>query len=123
MQRAKQLADNIKERVKALGCNRHKIIVQVPNFAALQPLRHSMEVGHRVSELPDVYIDNGVWQVQLGQRNGQAVRVISRCLWDSHTDTAASASFESETMYCVCQASSTSHALQSNEECLRNLEA
>lgn len=29
MQRAKQLADEVKEQVKALGCPRHKIVVQV----------------------------------------------------------------------------------------------
>ena len=47
-----------------------------------------------------------IWlQVTLGQKKGQAMRVVSRCLWDTHSDSSASELYENETLYCVCQAS------------------
>ena len=42
-------------------------------------------------------------QVTLGQKKGQAMRIVSRCLWDPTTDSFASEYAENETMYCVCQ--------------------
>ncbi|DBA67622.1 hypothetical protein WJX79_003344 [Trebouxia sp. C0005] len=42
-------------------------------------------------------------QVTLGQKKGQAMRVVSRCLWDTHSDSSASELYENETLYCVCQ--------------------
>jgi hypothetical protein len=42
-------------------------------------------------------------QVTLGQKGGQATRVVSRCLWDTSTDSFASETYENETVYCVCQ--------------------
>eukprot|EP00884_Botryococcus_braunii_P022706 jgi/Botrbrau1/9119/Bobra.0305s0023.1 len=68
-QHAKQLADDLREKIKALGCQRHKLIVQVT----------------------------------LGQRKGQAVQVLSRCLWDANVDTCASEYYENQTLYCICQ--------------------
>ncbi|KAK9828847.1 hypothetical protein WJX72_002390 [[Myrmecia] bisecta] len=68
-QHAKQLADDVREKVKALGYERHKLVVQVT----------------------------------LGQKKGQAMRIVSRCLWDTHSDASASEYYENETMYCVCQ--------------------
>ncbi|DBA91170.1 hypothetical protein WJX82_006190 [Trebouxia sp. C0006] len=68
-QYAKQLADDLREKIKALGYDRHKLVVQVT----------------------------------LGQKKGQAMRVVSRCLWDTHSDSSASELYENETLYCVCQ--------------------
>eukprot|EP00891_Asterochloris_glomerata_P006926 jgi/Astpho2/6926/e_gw1.00107.179.1_t len=68
-QYAKQLADDLREKVKALGYDRHKLVVQVT----------------------------------LGQKKGQAMRIVSRCLWDTHADASASEFYENETLYCVCQ--------------------
>ncbi|KAK9840923.1 hypothetical protein WJX81_000680 [Elliptochloris bilobata] len=68
-QQAKQLADDVRERVKALGFERHKLVVMVT----------------------------------LGQKQGQGQRVVSRCLWDMHTDGWASEVIESETVFCTCQ--------------------
>jgi hypothetical protein len=46
-QTAKQLADDLRERVKLLGYERYKLIIQVT----------------------------------VGQKTGQAMRIVSRCLW------------------------------------------
>ena len=46
-----------------------------------------------------------ILQVTLGQKKGQAMRVVSRCLWDTHSDASASELYENETLYCVCQVS------------------
>ncbi len=42
-------------------------------------------------------------QVTIGQKIGQAMRIVSRCLWDTTTDNFASEYFENESLYCVCQ--------------------
>lgn len=68
-QLTKHIAEDLREKIKALGCARHKLVVQV----------------------------------SLGQKAGQATRIVSRCLWDTSTDGFASESYENETMYCVCQ--------------------
>lgn len=65
----KHIAEDLREKVKALGCERHKLIIQVT----------------------------------LGQKTGQAMRAVSRCLWDTATDGFASESYENETLYCLCQ--------------------
>lgn len=44
-----------------------------------------------------------VIQVTVGQKQGQAMRIISRCLWDQTNDNFASEYYENESMYCVCQ--------------------
>ena len=31
------------------------------------------------------------------------MRIVSRCLWDTHSDSSASEFYENESMYCVCQ--------------------
>lgn len=41
--------------------------------------------------------------VTLGQRKGQAMRIMSRCLWDTNTDSFASELYENEGLYCLCQ--------------------
>jgi len=66
---AKQLADDLREKVKLLGYNRYKLVVQVT----------------------------------VGQKTGQAMRIVARCLWDTANDSFASEYFENESMYCVCQ--------------------
>jgi hypothetical protein len=66
---SKHIAEDLRERVKALGYERYKLVVQVT----------------------------------LGQKKGQAMRIVSRCLWDTATDAFASEYFENESLYCVCQ--------------------
>jgi hypothetical protein len=66
---SKHIAEDLREKVKALGCERHKLVIQVT----------------------------------LGQKTGQAMRIASRCLWDTATDGFASETYENETLYCVCQ--------------------
>lgn len=69
LQLVKQLADDVRERVKQLGFDRYKLVVQV----------------------------------ELGEKKGQAVNMVSRCLWDTTTDGFASESYETETLFCNCQ--------------------
>ncbi len=66
---AKQLADDLREKVKQLGYERYKLVIQVT----------------------------------IGQKLGQAMRIVSRCLWDNANDNFASEFFENESLYCVCQ--------------------
>lgn len=66
---AKKLSDDLREKVKVLGYDRYKLVIQVT----------------------------------IGQKTGQAMRIVSRCLWDTNTDNFASEYFENETLYCVCQ--------------------
>lgn len=66
---SKMLADDLREKVKALGYERFKLIVQVT----------------------------------LGEKKGQAMRLVSRCLWDTDTDNYATAYYENDSLYCVCQ--------------------
>ena len=66
---AKQLADDLREKVKLLGYERYKLVIQVT----------------------------------IGQKIGQAMRIVSRCLWDTSCDNFASEYFENESLYCVCQ--------------------
>ena len=66
---SKQLADDVKEQVKALGYDRYKLIVEVT----------------------------------LGQKRGQAMRIASRCLWNTDTDTFISEMHEGEDVYCCIQ--------------------
>lgn len=68
-QTAKQLADDLREKVKALGYEHYKLVIQVT----------------------------------MGQKKGQAMRIVSRSLWDTSTDSFASETFENESLYCVCQ--------------------
>lgn len=44
-----------------------------------------------------------VIQVTLGQKKGQAMRIVSRCLWDANTDSFASEHYENDSLYCVAQ--------------------
>jgi hypothetical protein len=46
-------------------------------------------------------------QVTLGQKKGQATRIVSRCLWDANSDSYASEYYENQTLYCVCQVSTS----------------
>ena len=66
---SKHIAEDLREKVKALGYDRYKLVIQVT----------------------------------LGQKKGQAMRIVSRCLWDTHTDSFASESYENDSLYCVCQ--------------------
>ena len=85
----------MRERVKALGFERHKLVVMVRSWHALALLRCQPD------QLCQGY---AVGQVTLGQKQGQAQHVVSRCLWDIHTDGWASEMFENESMFCTCQA-------------------
>lgn len=93
MQYAKQLADDLREKIKALGYDRHKLVVQVA--AKLR------DVPVQTADLQQHYPNST--QVTLGQKKGQAMRIVSRCLWDTHSDSSASELYENETLYCVCQ--------------------
>ena len=66
---SKHIAEDLREKVKALGYDRYKLVIQVT----------------------------------LGQKKGQAMRIVSRCLWDTSTDNFASEYYENESLYCVCQ--------------------
>lgn len=66
---SKHIAEDLREKVKALGYDRYKLVIQVT----------------------------------LGQKKGQAMRIVSRCLWNTSTDSFASEYFENESLYCVCQ--------------------
>eukprot|EP00775_Hariotina_reticulata_P010392 gene10392-10550_t len=66
---SKHIAEDLREKVKALGYERHKLVIQVT----------------------------------LGQKKGQAMRIVSRCLWDTHNDNFASEYYENDSLYCVCQ--------------------
>ncbi|KAF8073065.1 NUDT1 [Scenedesmus sp. PABB004] len=68
-QTTKHLAEDLREKVKALGYERYKLVVQVT----------------------------------LGQKKGQAMRIVSRCLWDTATDSFVSEYYENDSLYCVCQ--------------------
>ena len=37
----------------------------------------------------------------LGSLEGQAIKVVSKCLWDPNFDNYASVSYKNETLYCV----------------------
>jgi hypothetical protein len=65
---SKHIAEDLREKVKALGYDCYKLVIQVT----------------------------------LGQKKGQAMRIVSRCLWDTSTDSFASEYFENESLYCVC---------------------
>jgi hypothetical protein len=66
---SKHIAEDLREKVKALGYDRYKLVIQVT----------------------------------LGQKKGQAMRIVSRCLWDTNTDSFASEYYENDSLYCVCQ--------------------
>ncbi len=68
-QTAKHIAEDLREKVKALGYDRYKLVIQVT----------------------------------LGQKKGQAMRIVSRCLWDTSTDSFASEYYDNDSLYCVCQ--------------------
>lgn len=44
-----------------------------------------------------------VVEATLGQKRGQAMRIASRCLWNTKTDVFATESYEGEDVYCTCQ--------------------
>ena len=91
VQHAKQLADTIREKVKALGYERHKLVVQVRAWA------HVQAAAEPASAQPPLL------QVTLAQKKGQAIRIASRCLWDATNDTYASCVYENESLLCNCQ--------------------
>ena len=87
--------------MKALGFERHKLVVQVPHL--LLPCMLTC-----ITSLCKLLLSACVRlvpQVTLGQKCGQAQRNASRCLWDPRTDGAASEYYENECLFCICQAS------------------
>ena len=42
-----------------------------------------------------------VVQVTVGEKTGQAIRLASRCLWDTATDNFASDFYENSSVFCV----------------------
>lgn len=72
--------------------------------------RQGCHTEQQTVNLPSLFCNDELsnallWQVTLGQKKGQAMRVVSRCLWDTHSDSSASELYENETLYCVCQVS------------------
>ena len=115
LQQAKQLADDIREWVKALGFERHKLVIQVLLHAesatrlgtGASLVYHSDCRG--LGNYPGGFM---LWQtvvywalmqVTLGQKCGQAQRSAARCLWDPKTDGAVSEFCENESLFCICQ--------------------
>jgi tctex1 domain-containing protein 2 len=64
---SKVLAEQVLSRVRELGYNRYKLIVQTT----------------------------------VGQRLGQTIRILSRALWNTKTDSFASINYESNSMFIV----------------------
>ena len=64
---AVDITEQIKEKVRAMGFDRYKIVCQIV----------------------------------LGQNKQQGVRVASRCLWDTETDSYASYTFTSDSIWCT----------------------
>lgn len=105
---SKQLADDLREKVKALGYDRcvglalkcrargaHMCLLLLqwqspPSIRAL--ITECIRCRYKL-----------IIQVTVGQKQGQAMRIVSRCLWDTTTDSFASEYYENESMYCVCQ--------------------
>ena len=50
-----------------------------------------------------------VTQVVIGEKRGEGVKVVTRCLWDSDTDNYASANYSNETLFCVAVAYGVFH--------------
>jgi hypothetical protein len=98
-QQAKQLAEDLREWVKALGFHRHKLIIEV-GIAAGVRLARKMQGIEGLFRMPQKIV-----QVTIGQKMGQEQRCASRCLWDIHTDGAVSETYENDSMYCICQVS------------------
>ena len=42
--------------------------------------------------------------VTIGEKKGEGVKMVTRCLWDSDTDNYASVTFSNETLFCVAVA-------------------
>ena len=94
-QLCKQLADDVREGVKALDYERYKLIVQARTGAG---------VHIRCNVLDPLQIRPvASCQVTLGEKHGQTFHAASRCLWDSGADGHASETYQSTTLFCNCQ--------------------
>lgn len=60
----------------------------------------SNTVGLRVKEL-SMNRYKHVVQVVLGQQTGAGAKYIARCRWDSETDNQTSATFNSQSLFCI----------------------
>jgi hypothetical protein len=67
----KELSDDIRDRVKAMGYDRYKLIVQVA----------------------------------CGEKKGQGMQVLAKCIWNPETDGCASETFQNDHLFCTCQVS------------------
>lgn len=50
-----------------------------------------------------------ITQVVIGEKRGEGVKFVTRCLWDSDTDNYASVSYSNETLFCVAVAYGVFH--------------
>lgn len=108
-QTAKALAGDIRERVKALGFARHKLIVEVKRaMHSLHTCKLSCcgtkgcKARTRESRLK-MSCQGSSTQVTLSQQVWHTMRSVSRALWDTDSDGSASASFQNDSLICVGQ--------------------
>ena len=94
LQHAKQLADTVREKVRNIGFERHKLVVQVSSHCSFAAILLGQGWAVHATAL----------QVTLAQKKGQALRIASRCLWDASNDTYTSCVYENESLVCNCQA-------------------
>lgn len=105
-QTAKQLADDLRERVKTLGYERYKLIIQV---TVGQKTGQAMRIQSRclwVSSLPAGSIQVAIVLCQGKHSNHRGWLADVCCflaLQDANADNSASCFYENETLYCVCQ--------------------
>lgn len=70
----------------------------------------SQEIAEKVRDtLKDEYLNRFKIMVQVvyGEKQGQGIRIGSKCFWDSDTDNVAWYSFMNDNLYCVIVAFAT----------------
>lgn len=104
LQTAKQLADDLRERVKLLGYERYKFIIQV---AVGQKTGQAMRIVSRCLWVSR-WAENGM--CELTAYIAWLLRWLicsppphTMDVQDAQADDSASAYYENETLYCVCQ--------------------
>ena len=87
------ISDKIKTHIKNLGYERYKVVVEVvigriificPTFTR---------------KLPEFFL-----YPKIGEQRGEGVRMGTRCLWDSDTDSYASDVFMNDSLFCCAAA-------------------
>lgn len=104
-QTAKALANELRDRIQALGYARHKLIVQVGRGMLLQVATSIPTSCWQHMPLKGRACTPGGLRLQVTvcQQMGQAMRAASRCLWDPANDGSAWHHFQNDTLTCICQ--------------------